>query len=101
MDKKLKAKWVKALRSGKYRQAQEVMRSEEGGYCCLGVLRSIMHPGSHRKMKDIIGGSDIDMLCKEHQSEAGLTKRNQSVLAAKNDRGETFAKIADYIAKKL
>lgn len=68
MDEKLKAKWVKALRSGKYFQAREALcgnadtieewvDDEEGyvlklpngkivdqdveGYCCLGVLCEI------------------------------------------------------------
>lgn len=40
MDKKLKAKWVKALESGRYKQGKK--RLAGGGYyCCLGVLRKI------------------------------------------------------------
>jgi hypothetical protein len=41
MDKKLKAKWIKALRSGEYKQGKGVLRSGTGkdaSYCCLGVL---------------------------------------------------------------
>lgn len=49
MDQKLKDRWVKALRSGKYKQVKESLRAEvydeetghyrdEIGYCCLGVL---------------------------------------------------------------
>jgi hypothetical protein len=55
MDEKLKAKWVKALRSGKYKQAKDYLKTEievfddesgetsrnEIGYCCLGVLCEI------------------------------------------------------------
>lgn len=52
MDAKLKAKWVEALRSGKYTQTsgflnrQEPYQSNDGyvklpGYCCLGVLCDI------------------------------------------------------------
>ena len=37
MDKKLKAKWVKALRSGKYEQGRYMLR-HNNEYCCLGVL---------------------------------------------------------------
>lgn len=39
MNKRIKKLWVKALRSGKYRQARETMRSGHGAnvsYCCLG-----------------------------------------------------------------
>ena len=31
-------RWVEALRSGEYMQAQEVLCDGKGGYCCLGVL---------------------------------------------------------------
>src|SRR6185503_20826939 len=40
MDKKLKAKWVKALRSGDYEQTNYALH-DSGGYCCLGVLCSV------------------------------------------------------------
>jgi len=32
------ADWVKALRSGDYRQTQRKLSDGEGGFCCLGVL---------------------------------------------------------------
>lgn len=38
MDKNIKEKWVAALRSGEYKQANGVLRDEWGGFCCLGVL---------------------------------------------------------------
>ena len=41
MDKKLKAKWVKALRSGRYKQGRVYMYND-GRYCCLGVLACVM-----------------------------------------------------------
>ena len=37
MKADIKAKWVAALRSGQYEQAEGVLRNDEG-YCCLGVL---------------------------------------------------------------
>lgn len=37
MNKKVKKKWVKALRSGKYKQTRETLKDKHG-YCCLGVL---------------------------------------------------------------
>jgi len=30
--------WVKALRSGEYKQGQSYLRSRDGKFCCLGVL---------------------------------------------------------------
>lgn len=42
MDKKLKAKWVKALLSGKYPQGSGALYEKmHGGYCCLGVLCAV------------------------------------------------------------
>ena len=44
MKKKLKTKWVKALRSGKYKKGVGVLLSINGkkqSYCCLGVLGDI------------------------------------------------------------
>lgn len=37
MDAQLKAKWVEALRSGKYRQGRSTLK-HSGSFCCLGVL---------------------------------------------------------------
>jgi len=37
MNPEIKQKWVDALRSGKYDQGSEKLRSHQG-YCCLGVL---------------------------------------------------------------
>lgn len=42
MDKRIKARWLKALRSGKYKQTTGMLkRIEDNGqptFCCLGVL---------------------------------------------------------------
>ena len=37
MDAKLKDLWLKALRSRKYRQAENALKDGDG-YCCLGLL---------------------------------------------------------------
>jgi hypothetical protein len=41
MDTKLKAEWIAALRSGKYKQGRLFLRDSEDNYCCLGVLCEI------------------------------------------------------------
>lgn len=41
MNKRVKKLWIKALRSGKYKQGRGHLKSNEEGvsyYCCLGVL---------------------------------------------------------------
>ena len=51
MRPEIKAKWVAALRSGEYKQAQGQLRTD-AGFCCLGVLCEL-----HRKEVD---GSWVD-----------------------------------------
>lgn len=42
MDADLKDRWVKALRSGQYKQGRNVLYRESlGEYCCLGVLCAV------------------------------------------------------------
>lgn len=107
MDKKLKTKWVKALRSGKFEQAQMSLKRPVGdgvyGYCCLGVLRHLINPKSKAEDKEI-----GDLLCKTHLRQSGLDYEIQNSLAQMNDgkgkysgRPHTFAQIADYIEKTL
>jgi len=43
MKPKVKEKWLKALRSGEYKQTKGQLKDEKG-YCCLGVLCEL-----HRK----------------------------------------------------
>jgi len=38
MNKRIKKKWIKALRSGKYKQGKMVLHSTDNKFCCLGVL---------------------------------------------------------------
>lgn len=41
MNPEVKKKWVKALRSGEYKQCYGQLKSCEGGFCFLGVLCDI------------------------------------------------------------
>ena len=42
LTKSAKKAWLEALRSGKYEQGNGQLLSPEGGYCCLGVLCSVL-----------------------------------------------------------
>ncbi len=57
LDKKFKKKWIKALRSGKYKQGTSVLRSTEkklnkvkvvDTFCCLGVACDLINPKGWR-----------------------------------------------------
>ena len=41
MEASLKAKWIEALRSGKYKQGRLGLRTKSDDFCCLGVLCDI------------------------------------------------------------
>jgi len=51
MNKKVAQLWIKALRSGKYKQGQNVLLDEKNRYCCLGVLCDLYNKDcrSHKK----------------------------------------------------
>lgn len=97
MDAKLKADWVKALRSGKYRQARMALR-KEGGFCCLGVLcrvaripiaisgTTVAHSvgGDYGPIAEIVGGQAMNELMRLNDSDE-----------------KTFPQIADHIEKYL
>jgi hypothetical protein len=97
MDAKLKAAWVKALRSGKYRQAKLALR-KEGAFCCLGVLCRVARipiarngttvsesvGGDYRPIAVILGGQTMNhLMCLNDSSD------------------KSFPEIADYIEASL
>lgn len=97
-------KWIRALRSGKYRQGREKLRTKAGGYCCLGVGLKIMYP----KIKD------FDEIVKKHnrgndlmpalgnRKKMDISEKLSGTLAELNDRKKwKFKKIADFIAGKI
>ena len=58
MNSKIKEVWVNALRSGKYEQGSEKLRSETG-YCCLGVLCDI-YAQEHNTQWEFRGDEEIN-----------------------------------------
>lgn len=91
MDKKLKAKWVKALLSGKYKQGRGMLcRIEDNSYCCLGVLGEV---GDIPYIR--ISGFLDDV------SDLGLTSDVQGGLADLNDCEVPFEVIAGFIDATL
>lgn len=112
MKKSLKAKWLKALRSEKYKQAKEVLEllDHNGkviGNCCLGVLCKIAGPEYGIK-RTIIGynvvkfNSNEALLNGRLLEKVGLTKDQQEKLSSMNDgTGYGFKRIANWIEKNI
>lgn len=92
-------KWIKALRSGDYKQGQEYLKKNVDGtayYCCLGV------------MCDLDPEVDYSLVEKEIPEEytankwglystSGMNFDFDLALTELNDDGHTFAEIADLI----
>ena len=95
MDKKLKAKWVKALRSGKYMQERETLVGPNRAYCCLGVLSRLMN---HRLPRTQLDYPPNDVLTKGQQMN--LADMNDGSGAYEGLRHD-FKQIADYIEANL
>lgn len=105
MSADLKNRWVEALRSGKYKQAQHSMRTGQNEFCCLGVLCDIVDP------EGWVGGPDEDGEYVHYLSDAafpldprkdfGLLVAQAQHLAEANDGGDSFAEIADWIEANL
>lgn len=120
MKKAMKAKWIEALRSGKYKQGNGALKKKCDGYCCLGVLAAIsgctwrgfdcdrMRPFKNGKLVGYTGKNMEDDGCGYLKSDfAGLPIQTQKKLAQMNDGGgiwgsvSSFKKIADYVEKHI
>jgi len=131
MNPEVKQKWIDALRSGKYDQGSEKLRSVQG-YCCLGVLCDL-YSKEQSKDWDFVGGEETNLQPKDYwyfegESEflsesvkdwAGLPARDPSVrvdvtdnddeddwfyneeIANLNDSGYTFNELSNLIESQF
>lgn len=124
MNSKVKEAWVNALRSGKYEQGSEKLRSVSG-YCCLGVLCDIYaketntewefrgRGGTNLQPQDYwYFGDQSEFLPESVMDWAELEINNPSLrfddgaygidqVSHLNDAGYTFSQIADLIQAQL
>lgn len=109
MNADLKAKWLEALRSGRYQQARGALRrdtstkgSEEVGYCCLGVLCDIVGPEEwdHTGTGVAIWRHAAGSLPANLRVEIDLDYRVEKDLIDANDSGKDFGLIADIIEQR-
>lgn len=95
MDPELKAKWVEALRSGRYKQGRRCLGDGEYApyYCCLGVLNKVAGlglPGNEAFLRQEGG----DYLVLPFEVQRKLVRLNDM-------RQLPFSEIADYIEENL
>lgn len=116
----LRARWVAALRSGKYQQGSGLLHyldmNDEHRYCCLGVLCDVVDPLGWESYRGVLPPyqskgevkegfrfhkSDIAVPSPRIMSEAGLVKGGGWQLVLMNDdKRKTFDDIADYLEGK-
>lgn len=109
-EEKIRRRWVKALRSGKYKQGRNNLRSLHNEFCCLGVLcelavkegvipEAIKKPANYNYLNE--GGyppEKVKRWAGLNFSQGVYTEGiNLTSLASKNDQGETFDAIATII----
>jgi len=108
MDKNIKKKWVKALRSGKYKQTTtDLCDITSNTHCCLGVLCEVLIKDGHNIRKTTDGCFSFNkkrkmggQLSTPLLNHVGLTAEQQTYLIHLNDEKEwSFKHIADAIAK--
>ena len=114
MNKQIKARWVRALRSGKYKQGKEALH-QDGQYCCLGVLCDISGVGKWEVCRHVVGEqyvtgqwASFTRLTPQVMDWAGLKSLSGDLhmelmgipdcsLVYLNDQGESFETIANVI----
>jgi len=107
MDTEIKRKWVKALRSGKYKQTRGRLKARNGAMCCLGVLEHKVLGVPYKWWPDqgIYLNSEFSYTGPTYRDtimQSGLTTPLFKRLADLNDLDKwSFEQIADWIEEKL
>ncbi len=120
MNKRVAKEWVKALRSGHYKQCTQVLSSGEGTFCVLGLLCELyrarqenaiwvgttwqQYAGAARERaqecRAFVVSGDPRLNDDKHMPPlsvwdwAGLEADDVHSLSAANDRGDTFEELA-------
>jgi hypothetical protein len=102
MRKNFKAKWLAALRGGKFKQARndlvKKVRGGKLGMCCIGVGLAVKRGITAAKVEKTLG-NDPTM---DASKEIGLTYKEVSRLVTLNDeKRKNFKQIADWIEANL
>ncbi len=128
MIKEYKDKWLKALRSGKYNQAKNRLKCNQG-FCCLGVLMNTYNSngwveangdmyhksnkfGYHDSYNGIVNHDEGDELYGVASQDAELTSETLSIFDISDDeqchlikmndtKGNNFNEIADWIEENM
>ena len=96
LPKKFREKWLKALRSGEYKQIEGELHNSSG-FCCMGVagvICGLLEEDLYGVGRLDAGVTDIDDI----PSNILSTDFAEECMR-KNDNGKSFKEIANYIEK--
>ena len=102
----VKRRWLRALRSEKYKQGQGGLR-RDNRFCCLGVLCDLSHLAKWVGTDSYEGGREygregpVYFPTERVLAWADLLRSQANELARMNDNFESFSAIADYIEREL
>ena len=121
MKKKIMEKWVKALRSGEYKQGEGNLCDSKNNFCCLGVLTELFIQEKHKKTKNgkikygweekngfLIFEGETLFLAKQVMKWSGMNTNSGTIktnslayksLANLNDKKFSFKELADIIER--
>lgn len=102
MNPEIKAQWVAALRSGKYKQGKNVLHNVDAGtYCCLGVLcdlavkAGVISVGSHEYHSDAGGDIEVYGATGDKYAQGGVTLPAEVVTWASLEDGNPNVYVED------
>lgn len=104
MNQEIKKQWVEALRSGKYQQGRETLRTKDNKFCCLGVLCDLVAPDAWQTDGDseYMMGGIYGYLPNAVAHVSGLSSPTYIQLIELNDeKGYSFEMIANWIEYQL
>ena len=116
MKKEIAKKWIKALRSGKYKQGHSWLKQydtkNQPRHCCLGVLCELYNESMKKNHKKTLTTKTFDdglFLPTSVRKWAGMKSKNGKLdnhlfynsLADMNDFGKTFKTISNTIEKNI
>ena len=93
--------WLKALRSGEYKQGKSALRSEKDEYCCLGVLSNLqldtagckwVPNGDVYELTGAPGYFRIGTVLEEIRSTVGLRDHRGGFTSTRELRAKALAK---------
>lgn len=108
-QQELRQQWYDALKSDKYKQGRNYLRTMDDKYCCLGVACDLIDPDDwHTQMSRT--GNSVYSYENLHSTAYmpmhiarlyGLTTEEQEILGGMNDYGSTFDEIAEEIKRRF